>query len=81
MSRLEGVRARSTERLYRSFLRELPAIARGSHSPSRLRVPTKLVFGQKDVVLSTRAVKDAAAQTDMVELELVADRLLKLLAT
>lgn len=62
-----------TERVYRSFLRELPTLMRGRFSASDLRVPTRLVFGQRDVVLTTRAVKDAAAQSDNVELELVAD--------
>jgi pimeloyl-ACP methyl ester carboxylesterase len=62
-----------TERLYRSFLRELPAVVRGRYSAADLRVPTKLVFGARDVVLTTRAVKDGAAQSDSVELELVAD--------
>jgi pimeloyl-ACP methyl ester carboxylesterase len=36
-------------------------------------VPTRLVFGQRDVVLTTRAVEDGAAQSDRIELELVAD--------
>ena len=36
-------------------------------------MPTRLVFGQRDVVITTRAVEDAAAQSDMIELELVAD--------
>jgi pimeloyl-ACP methyl ester carboxylesterase len=62
-----------TERVYRSFLRELPALMRGRFSASDLRVPTRLVFGQRDVVLTTRAVEDGAAQSDNVELELVAD--------
>jgi pimeloyl-ACP methyl ester carboxylesterase len=71
--RLEGERGRATERLYRTFLRELPALARGRYSASKLTVPTRLVFGSGDLVLSTRVAKDAAAQTDAVELELVAD--------
>jgi pimeloyl-ACP methyl ester carboxylesterase len=32
-----------------------------------------MVFGQRDVVMTTRAVEDAAAQSDRIELELVAD--------
>ena len=74
-SRLGGERGAATERLYRSFfLRELPRLVRGGrHSAADLRVPTRLVFGQGDAVITTRAVEDAAAQTDMVELELVAD--------
>jgi pimeloyl-ACP methyl ester carboxylesterase len=73
-ARLGGERARATERLYRAFfLRELPRLVRGGRSPADLRVPTRLVFGQRDVVITTRAVKDAAAQSDAIELELVAD--------
>jgi len=73
-SRLGGERARATERLYRTFfLRELPQTLRGGYSAADLQVPTRLVFGQRDVVITTRAVEDAAAQSDMIELELVAD--------
>jgi pimeloyl-ACP methyl ester carboxylesterase len=74
VSRLRGERARATERLYRTFLlRELPQVLRGRYSAADLRVPTRLVFGQRDVVITTRGVEDAAAQSDMIELELVAD--------
>jgi pimeloyl-ACP methyl ester carboxylesterase len=68
VDRLDGA---ATERLYRSFLGELPALMRGRFSAADLRVPTKLVFGERDVVLSERAVEDAAAQSDYVEVELV----------
>jgi pimeloyl-ACP methyl ester carboxylesterase len=74
VSRLGGERARATERLYRTFLlRELPGVLRGRYSAADLRVPTRLVFGQRDVVITTRAVEDAAAQSSSIELELVAD--------
>lgn len=74
VSRLEGDRGRATERLYRSFLlRELPTLVRGRYSAADLRVPTHMLFGARDVVLTTRAAKDGAAQADAVELELVAD--------
>jgi pimeloyl-ACP methyl ester carboxylesterase len=73
MSRLEGERGRATERLYRSFLREMPAIARGRYSATDLTVPSRLVFGTDDLVLTTRAAADTAAQTEGLELELVAD--------
>ena len=36
-------------------------------------MPTRLVFGQRDSILTTRAIEDAAAQSDSIELELVAD--------
>jgi pimeloyl-ACP methyl ester carboxylesterase len=74
LERLAGDRGAATERLYRAFLlRELPALIRGRYSPTDLRVPTRLVFGERDVVLSPRAVEDAAAQSDRIELEFVAD--------
>ena len=73
-SRLAGERARATERLYRAFfLREMPRLLRGGYPAAGLRVPTRIVFGQRDVVITTRAVEDAAAQSDMIELELIAD--------
>jgi pimeloyl-ACP methyl ester carboxylesterase len=73
-ARLGGERARATERLYRSFvLHDLPRMLRGCYSPADLRVPTRLVFGQRDVVLTTRGIQDVAAQSDRIELELVAD--------
>jgi pimeloyl-ACP methyl ester carboxylesterase len=74
VSRIDGDRARSTEKLYRSFvLRELPALMRRRYRASDLKVPTRIVFGCRDPVVTTRAVKDAAAQTDMADLELVPD--------
>jgi pimeloyl-ACP methyl ester carboxylesterase len=62
-----------TEQLYTSFLGELPGLLRGRYSATGLRVPTRLVFGARDPVLTARAAKDAAAQTDSMELELVPD--------
>jgi pimeloyl-ACP methyl ester carboxylesterase len=64
---------RATEPLYRSFLGELPGLVRGRYSAAGLRVPTRLVFGTRDPVLTTRAAEDAAAQADSMELELVPD--------
>ncbi len=73
-SRLGGERARATERLYRAFfLREMPRLVRGGYSAADLRVPTRIVFGRRDMVITTRAIEDAAAQSDMIELELLAD--------
>jgi pimeloyl-ACP methyl ester carboxylesterase len=73
VKRLEGERGRATEQLYRTFLlKELPALMRGGYSAADLSVPVKLVFGEHDIVLSRRAVEDAVAQSDRIELELVA---------
>jgi pimeloyl-ACP methyl ester carboxylesterase len=74
VSRLHGDRGLATERLYRTFFfRELPRVARGRYSPADLRVPTRLVFGQRDQVLATRVVQDVTSQSDQIELELVPD--------
>jgi pimeloyl-ACP methyl ester carboxylesterase len=74
VSRIRGERGVATERLYRTFFfRELPGVARGRYSPADLRAPTTLVFGQRDQILTTRAVEDVARQSDCIELELVAD--------
>jgi pimeloyl-ACP methyl ester carboxylesterase len=62
-----------TERLYGSFLRELPGLFRGRYSAADLRVPSKLVFGVRDPVLTARAATAAAAQSDSLDLELVPD--------
>jgi pimeloyl-ACP methyl ester carboxylesterase len=74
LDRLDGERGAATEQLYRTFLlRELPALLRRRFSASDLRVPTRLVFGERDIVLTRRAMEDAAGQSDSIELELVAD--------
>jgi pimeloyl-ACP methyl ester carboxylesterase len=62
-----------TEHVYGSFLGELPGLLRGRYSAAGLRVPTRLVFGTRDPVLTTRAAEDAADQADSMELELVPD--------
>ena len=73
VSRFRGERGVVTERVYGSFLRRLPQVIRGRYSAADLDVPTRLVFGTRDPVLTVRAARDAAAQTDQLELELVDD--------
>jgi pimeloyl-ACP methyl ester carboxylesterase len=74
VSRLHGDRGIATEKLYRSFvLRELPGIARGRYSAQDLRVPVELVLGGRDPVATQRVAEDVAAQSDRIELELIAD--------
>jgi pimeloyl-ACP methyl ester carboxylesterase len=74
VSRIRGERGVATERLYRTFFfRELPGVVRARYSPADLRVPTRLVFGQRDQILTTRGVEDVTQQSDWIELELVAD--------
>jgi pimeloyl-ACP methyl ester carboxylesterase len=74
LRRLGGERGAVTERLYRSFLlRDLPPLVRGRFRATDLRVPTRLVAGTRDVVITARALADLAAQSDRVEPELVPD--------
>jgi pimeloyl-ACP methyl ester carboxylesterase len=70
--RLTGERARASELLYRTFLlRELVPVALGRYSPPELRVPTLILFGDRDAAAPARNVRSAAARADVVELELV----------
>jgi pimeloyl-ACP methyl ester carboxylesterase len=70
--RLHGERGRASELLYRTFLlRELAPVALGRYDAARLSVPTRLVVGERDPVLSTRTLKQTAARSDAVELEVV----------
>ena len=74
VDRLQGERGLATERLYRTFFfRELPGVVRGRYSPAGLRVRTTLVFGQRDQILTTRAVEDVVGQSAQIELVLVPD--------
>jgi pimeloyl-ACP methyl ester carboxylesterase len=73
VSRFRGERGAVTERVYGSFLGGLPTLIRGRFSAADLRVPSRLVFGTRDPVLTARAARDAAAQTETLELELVDD--------
>ncbi len=50
-----------------------PCSLRGRYSASDLSVPSTLLFGTDDLVITTLAAQDAAAQTDRLELELVGD--------
>jgi pimeloyl-ACP methyl ester carboxylesterase len=73
-SRLSGERARASELLYRTFLlREALPVAAGRYSAKDLRVPTLLMFGERDAVIPTRMVREHAAASDAIELELVSD--------
>jgi pimeloyl-ACP methyl ester carboxylesterase len=68
----EPARAEATSRLYRTFLtRELPAIARGSYAQQRLTVPTRLVIGRSDPVVTATSVEGFEAHADDMAVELV----------
>jgi pimeloyl-ACP methyl ester carboxylesterase len=70
--RLTGERGRATELLYRTFvLRELVPVALGRYSPAELRVPTLLLFGEREVVSPVRTVRAQAARCAALELEVL----------
>jgi surfactin synthase thioesterase subunit len=58
--------------VYRTFLlRELPAIARGSYARQRLTVPTRLVIGRSDPVVTATSVHGFEAHADDMSVELI----------
>ena len=73
-SRLTGDRARASELLYRTFLlRELGPVAAGRYARLPLTVPTLLLFGEQDFVIPTHTVREHAARSEALELEVVPD--------
>jgi len=72
--RLKGDRARASELLYRTFLvREAIPVAAGRYAGLPLRVPTLLLFGERDIGIPTHVVRQHAARSKALELELVPD--------
>lgn len=73
--RLRGERARASELLYRTFLlREAGPVAAGRYERLLpLTVPTLLLNGARDPVISTRALGEQAAREDALGLEVVPD--------
>ena len=70
--RLKGDRARASELLYRTFLlREALPVAAGRYAGLTLRVPTLLLFGERDIGIPTRLVREYAGRSQALELELV----------
>jgi pimeloyl-ACP methyl ester carboxylesterase len=70
--RLTGERARASELLYRTFLlREALPVATGRYADIPLRVPTLLVIGERDIAIPTHVVRQQAADTPALELEVV----------
>jgi pimeloyl-ACP methyl ester carboxylesterase len=73
-ARLKGDRARASELLYRSFLlREALPVAAGRYAGLALRVPTLLLFGKRDIAIPTHTVREYAERSQTLELELVPD--------
>lgn len=57
--------ARATSELYRTFLlRELAPVARGRYRDARLRVPTRLIVGDRDPVIGPDTVRGLEAHAD-----------------
>jgi pimeloyl-ACP methyl ester carboxylesterase len=70
--RLKGNRARASELLYRTFLlREALPVAAGRYAGLALRVPTLLLFGERDIGIPTHTVREYAGRSHALELELV----------
>jgi pimeloyl-ACP methyl ester carboxylesterase len=72
--RLKGDRARASELLYRTFLmREAIPVAAGRYAGRALRVPTLLLFGERDIGIPTHMVREHAERSEALELEIVPD--------
>jgi pimeloyl-ACP methyl ester carboxylesterase len=72
VERLGGERARVSELFYRTFLlREVGPVAAGRYLGMELRVPTLVLFGDRDLVQPVRAAREAAARSAAIELQLV----------
>ena len=70
----EPDRARGTSALYRTFLlRELQPILKGRYSDRRLTVPTVLMYGDSDRVITERRLAGFEEHADDMRLEKVAD--------
>jgi pimeloyl-ACP methyl ester carboxylesterase len=68
----EPARARAAVRLYRDWnLHELIPVVRGRYRASRLAVPTRIVFGTADPVLSPDLLAGYEPYADDLEVELV----------
>ncbi len=74
MDRLrEPSRAHAVSSLYRYYLRSFTNGLRGSWEAKRLDVPTLLLFGEKDLYVTPRALPGYEKHAPEMELEMVAD--------
>jgi pimeloyl-ACP methyl ester carboxylesterase len=65
-------RARASVQLYRTFLtREVPALLAGRYADERLRVPTLLLVGERDPVITPRLVAGYESHTDDMTVEVI----------
>ena len=70
----EPGRGHVTREIYRTFQRrELPALLRGQYADAVLTVPTLLLFGQRDRVISPHMVDAAEHRDDPLSVVRVAD--------
>lgn len=70
----EPDRARATSALYRTFLlREIQPILKGRYRDRRLTVPTLLMFGDSDRVITAQRLEGFEEHADDMRLEQVAD--------
>jgi pimeloyl-ACP methyl ester carboxylesterase len=70
----EPARARASSRLYRTFiLREFPDVAAGRYRQTRLRVPTRVLFGVRDAFISPVWLGGFEPYADDMAVELVED--------
>ncbi len=70
----EPDRARACVRLYRSFnFRELLPLLRGRYMSQRLTVPTRLLVGTGDAVLSPRLITGWESHADEMSAEFIPD--------
>jgi pimeloyl-ACP methyl ester carboxylesterase len=64
----EADRARATSQVYRTFLtQDLPAIRKGAYRDKRLTVPTLLLYGDKDPVVTKERIGDWESRADQME--------------
>lgn len=74
VDRLQGDRGRASELLYRTFLlRELGPLTAGRYRYRRLTVPTRLLFGERDIAISRKTLMGYEDHADDMEIELVPD--------
>jgi pimeloyl-ACP methyl ester carboxylesterase len=67
-------RAKVTARYYRSFMRrDVPKVLRGHWRRYRLTVPTRMLHGTGDVVITPRSLEGYEAYADDLRIEFVPD--------
>jgi pimeloyl-ACP methyl ester carboxylesterase len=66
----EPERAAATVQVYRSFLtRDLPGIRKGRYRDARLSVPTLLLYGEDDLVITAERIGDWRSHSDDMDVQ------------